>query len=78
MDLEERFRYSLLMRAILHLHEDDFVQVQEGLIDASKLAQQRRSVAGALAEPAARDWWTENAHFFSQDFQDHVARAIAA
>ena len=78
LDLEERFRYSLLMRAILHRHEDDFVQVQEGLIDASKLAQQRRSVAGALAEPAARDWWTENAHLFSQDFQDHVARAIAA
>jgi hypothetical protein len=66
------------MRAILHLHEDDFVQVQEGLIDASKLAQRQQSVAMALAEPAARDWWTDNAHHFSQDFRDHVARALTA
>jgi hypothetical protein len=65
------------MRAILHQHEDDFVQVNEGLIDASKLARQRRAVAEALAEPAARDWWTENAHLFSQGFQDYVASALA-
>jgi len=78
LNLEERFRYSLLMRAILHQHEDDFVQVREGLIDANKIARHRRPVAEALAGPAARDWWTANAHLFSQDFQDFVARALAA
>jgi len=78
LNLEERLRYSLLMRAILHQHEDDFVQVQEGLIDAGKLARHRRPVAEALAQPAARDWWAENAHLFSQDFQDFVAMALAA
>jgi hypothetical protein len=77
LNLEERFRYSLLMRAIIHLHEDDFVQSQEGLIDANLLERQRRSLAKALAEPAARAWWAENAALFSEAFQEHVARALA-
>lgn len=74
LDLEERFRYSLLMRAILHLHEDDFVQTQEGLIDAKRSERYRRSLEKALAEPAARAWWAENADLFSEEFQEQVAR----
>ena len=78
LDLEERFRYSLLMRAILHLHEDDFVQSREGLIDASRAERQRRALEKALREPAARAWWAENADLFSDGFGEHVARMLAA
>jgi len=34
---EERFRFTLLMRAIMGRHEAEFFQIREGLVDADLL-----------------------------------------
>jgi len=74
---EERFRFTLLMRAIMGRHEAEFFQIREGLVDADLLLSQERALASALTEPGAREFWEKNGDRFSEIFQSHVAQVLS-
>ncbi len=76
LQADERFRFTLLMRAILQRHEDEFFQIQEGLIAPHQLKKQL--LASALSEPGVREWWMRNCEHFSSSFQEHVGAMLAA
>jgi hypothetical protein len=74
----ERFRYTLLMRAIFGSHNDMFLCFSEGLISQEEWAGQSRAIATALAWPGARTWWERNAENTSEAFRQEISRILAA
>ena len=64
------------MRAILQRHEDEFFQIQEGLIAPHQ--PKKQLLVSALSEPGLREWWMRNCEHFSVCFQEHVGEILAA
>jgi hypothetical protein len=78
LNRDERFRYTLLMRAIFSSHNDMFLSVREGLVSQEEWAAQSRVIATTLAWPGARMWWERNAENCAEDFRQEISRILAA
>jgi hypothetical protein len=78
LDLEERFRFTLLMRSIMQVHFDTWRQVQYGHIPAEIWQLNFSSLAIPLSRPAARTWWETNRHLYLPSFQSEVEKLLAS
>jgi hypothetical protein len=78
LTLEQRFRFTMLMRAFLSFEEDVFIQYREGLIDRAFWDARARVLAEALAQPGVRKWWARNCHAYTTSFQEAIGELLAA
>ena len=78
LTLEERFRFTMLMRAFFSFHEDVHLQFREGLIDRDYWDARARVVTESLAQPGVREWWTRNRHIYTDSFQRAIAELLGA
>jgi hypothetical protein len=78
LDRDERFRYTLLMRAIFGSYNDMFLQVRERLVSREEWTGQTRVIAMTLGSPGARAWWERNAEIYSEAFRQEISRMVAA
>jgi hypothetical protein len=78
LTLEERYRFTMLMRAFFSFEEDVFIQFQEGLIDRAFWEARARVLTEAFAQPGIREWWTKNRQAYTTTFQDAIAELLAA
>ena len=76
LDPDERFRYTLLMRSIIGVHYDLFVQYGESLLSEEAWATYRRQIPRNLSRPGAREWWQRNRQIYTEAFQQEVSRLL--
>ena len=77
LSLEERFRFTMLMRAFFGVGEDAYFQFREGLLDHEVWEARARIFAETFAQPGMVDWWKSNQHIYSTTFQEAVAKLLA-
>jgi hypothetical protein len=77
LSLEQRFQFTMLMRAMLGIGEDSFLQAREGLLDRELWDARARIVAETLRQPGMEDWWKKNQHIYSTSFQEAVAKLLS-
>ena len=75
LDLEERFRFGMLMRASLAFFEDAYLQFREGLMDSDVWDSRSRTLSATLSAAGVREWWTESGNLYCKAFQEEVAKA---
>ena len=75
---EERFKYSLLMRASFNFYEESYYQYWDGLLDRDVWESRSRTLKEVFAQPGVTEWWRKNGHLFSTRFQEEVAKLLAA
>jgi hypothetical protein len=78
LTLEERFQFSMLMRAFFSFEEDVHTQFREGLIDRAFWDARSRVLAEVLSQPGIRGWWVKNRHVYTVGFQEAVAELLSA
>ena len=78
LTLDERFQFTMLMRAFFSFEEDVYIQFREGLIDRAFWDARARILTDVLRQPGIRDWWTKNCFAYSAGFQEAVAELLAA
>lgn len=71
---EERFRYTLLMRAILGTFEDAYVQFSAGMSDAEAWKLAKTAVETVTSTPGFASWWAENRRLFRTTFRSEIDR----
>ena len=78
LDFNERYRHMLLMRAVVGICEDTFVQYSEGMC-GSEPWESTKIVLGPIASaPTFATWWDENRTIFLPNFRDEVDAICAA
>ncbi len=75
---EERFKYSLLMRASFGFYEEAYHQYWDGLLDRDVWESRGRTLKEVFAQPGATEWWGKNGHLYSTRFQEEIANLLAA
>ncbi len=78
LDLEERFRFAMLMRASFAFFEDAYLQFREGLMDSDVWDSKSRTLKETLSTPGVREWWTNSGNLYCKAFQEEVAKVLAA
>jgi hypothetical protein len=78
LDHDERFRYTLLMRAAVGTYNDAFLQFREHLISGEVWATYRPVLAAILGSSGARVWWERNRQLYPEAFQEEISRFLAA
>ena len=76
LDPDERFRYTLLMRSIIGVYYDLFVQHGERLVSEEAWSTYRRQIPRNLSWPGAREWWQRNRQMYTEAFQQEVSRLL--
>jgi hypothetical protein len=78
LSLEQRFQFTMLMRAVFGVGEDSFLQAGEGLLDRELWEARARIITETLSQPGMEDWWKNNRHIYSKGFQEAVAKLLDA
>ena len=78
LDHDERFQYTLLMRAAFGTYNDAFLQFREHLISGEVWATFRPVLAAIFGSPGAREWWERNRQIYPEAFQEEISRILAA
>ena len=78
LEHDERFQYTLLMRAVLGTYADAFLQFRERLISREVWSTSGGNIATILKGPGAREWWERNRHLYPEAFQQAVSQLLAA
>ncbi len=73
-DLEpnERLRYTLLMRAVIGLYADVYVQFREGICDSETWELAKVTLRPILSTPGVAAWWEENRKIVRSGFRSEV------
>lgn len=69
---EEKFRFSMLMRASFGFYEEAYHQFWEGLLERDVWESRARTLSEVFDQPGVTDWWKKNRHYFSTRFRDAV------
>ncbi len=72
----ERSRFSYIMIAFLRLAQNVHYQFEQGMMDEDVWSGYRERVLQWVAEPGARQWWSENRASYSQTFAAFVDREL--
>ena len=78
LNLEDRFRFTLLMRSFMNVHFDAWRQVQYGQISADFWKLNCSTLARELARPGIRAWWEANRQGYLPAFQSEVDSLLVA
>ena len=78
LTLDEKFRFTNLMRAFFSFEEDVYIQFREGLIDRAFWDARARVLSDVPTQPGIRDWWTRNCYAYTVGFQEAVAELLSA
>ena len=78
LDFSERYRHSLLMRAIVGICEDAFVQYTEGMCGVEPWESTKVVLRPIAAAPTFETWWTENREIYQRAFRSQVDAIRAA
>ena len=72
LEVEERHRFNLLMRSILGVCEDIFVQYSKGFSDIQDHDINMAMVRDLLKQPGIEHWLTRNRHLFRKEFLSEI------
>jgi hypothetical protein len=72
----ERSRFSYIMIAFMRLGQNAHYQFEQGMMDEDVWSGYRERVLQWVAEPGARQWWSENRASYSQTFAAFVDREL--
>ncbi len=75
---EERFKYSLLMRASFGFYEEAYYQYWDGFLDRDVWESRSRTLKEVFAQPGVTEWLGKNGHLYSTRFQEEIANLLAA
>jgi len=78
MKLAEAARYINLLTWWLLLHENIYLQQQEGLIDRVVYASWERDLSHFIAKHGLENRWPSMRDFYNEDFAEHIDRLIRA
>jgi len=72
LEIEERHRFNLLMRSILGVCEDIFVQYSKGLADIQDHDINMAMVRDLLKQQGIEEWLSRNRHLFRKGFLSEI------
>ncbi len=72
LDFAERYRHSLLMRAVVGICEDAYVQYTEGMCGVEPWESTKVVLRPITSAPAFETWWTENQQIYQPAFRAEV------
>jgi hypothetical protein len=72
LEVEERHRFNLLMRSILGVCEDIFVQYSKGFSDIQDHDINMKMVRDLLKQPGIEHWLSQNRHLFRKEFLSEI------
>ncbi len=78
LDFTERYRHMLLMRAVVGICEDTFVQYSEGMCDKEPWESTKLVLRPIALAPTFEDFWTRNRAVFLPAFRGEVDEIRAA
>lgn len=78
LDLTERHRITLLLRASFAWYEDIFSHARRGVVDVDFWHRHRTNIMTLLRAPGLLEWWRHDQGFFSDGFRDEVNQQLAA
>jgi len=73
----DRTQFEAFLSVITRSYEDAFYQFREGLIEERVWLAYARSIPDVVRAPGYMAWWQTRKHWFSDDFQAFVDRAMA-
>ena len=74
LKLTDRHRFNLLMRSILGVCEDIYVQYSKGLVDIEDHEINLSMVKDLLKQPGISYWVSRNRHLFRKSFIEEIER----
>lgn len=78
LDFNERYRHMLLMRAVVGICEDTFVQYSEGMCGPEPWESAKIVLGPIAAAPTFATWWDGNRAIFLPAFRKEVDAICAA
>ena len=72
LEIEDRHRFNLIMRSILGVCEDIFVQYSKGLADIQDHDINMAMVRELLKQQGIEEWLSRNQHLFRQKFLTEI------
>jgi hypothetical protein len=78
LDFHERYRHSLLMRAVLGISEDTYVQYREGMCDSETWELHKVVLRPIITSPDFSAWWERDREIFRAGFRSEVDAMLRA
>jgi len=78
LDFNERYRYTLLMRAVVGVCEDTFVQYSEGMCGPEPWSSAKVVLGPIAAAPTFATWWDQHGEVYYPAFRREVDAICAA
>jgi hypothetical protein len=78
LDFHERYRHALLMRAVLGIWEDTYVQYRERMCDAETWEITKVALRPVITAPGFSAWWERDREIFKAGFRSEVDAMLRA
>jgi hypothetical protein len=78
LEFHERYRHTLLMRAVVGISEDTYVQFCEGMCDAETWELNKVVLRQVVSAPGFAAWWERNREIFRSNFRLEIDALIHA
>jgi hypothetical protein len=78
LEISQRYRHRLLMRAVFGSFEDNYVQYREGVCDTESWELAKVVHHPVIVSPGVRAWWEHDRMIFRADFRSEIDAMLAA
>ena len=72
LEIQDRHRFNLLMRSIVGVAEDIFIQYSKGLADQEDHELNLAQIRDLLKQPGIKEWVSRNGHLFRKAFMKEL------
>ena len=78
LDRKDRFRYTVLIRGIFDMIQDNWIQYKKGLIPPEIWRQNEAGILDILATPGGKLYFKRERHRFASDLLPEIEKILAA